>query len=293
MDRKHYFISKIVLAAFSFLLNGLFLIVLARNRHLVRQKRITYHVANLAFADTMYGLSRFCFFIVLLYPNELAIVKSLPLFESMSAGFYLASETAVLLMSIERSIVITKPLTWTAILPRKRMLLFIICSWIAVTLLAVLYYLFWKPSFGGVAVAMFILHLVLLLFAGAVNIYMFKKLREKDGLADIHEQSTWMVPQAHTHQKSTQLKHKASILVLWLAFIMIGTCLPNSLKRVVIAICLNYKLHCNFLNYVRVISNVFAILEDLNYLVNPFVYIWRDRIYRNAFYRTFKIKHSF
>ena len=292
MDRKHYLIFKIILAAFSFLLNGLFVIVLARNRHLVNKKRITYHVANLAVADALYGLGRFCYFMVLLYPNELAIMKSLPLFESMCAGFYLASETAVLLMTIERSIVVAKPLTWTAILPRERMLLFIICSWIAVTLLAMLYYFFWKVDYSGVAVVMFILYPVFLLFTAVVNIYMFKKLREKDGLAHSHR-STQVVPQANAQHKSTQLKNKASILVLWLTFIMIVTCFPNSLKRVIIALCLVYKLHCNSLNYLRVINIVFAIVEDLNFLVNPLVYIWKDRVYRNAFYRTFKIKHSF
>ena len=138
MDLKHHLILKIILAAFSFLLNGLFFIVLARNRHLVKQKRITYHVANLAVADTLYSLTRFCFIIALLYPNELAIKQSRPLLDSMCAGFYLASQTAVLLMTIERSIVVAKPLTWNEILPRKRMLLFMLCSWIAVVTLIAL-----------------------------------------------------------------------------------------------------------------------------------------------------------
>ena len=44
----------------SFVLNATFLVVLARNRDLVKRKRITYHVANLAMADTMFGFSLFC-----------------------------------------------------------------------------------------------------------------------------------------------------------------------------------------------------------------------------------------
>ena len=293
MDLKHHLILKIILAAFSFLLNGLFFIVLARNRHLVKQKRITYHVANLAVADTLYSLTRFCFIIALLYPNELAIKQSRPLLDSMCAGFYLASQTAVLLMTIERSIVVAKPLTWNEILPRKRMLLFMLCSWIAVALLAVLYYLLWKPDDGGVTVVMFILLPVILLSTAVVNIYIFKMLQEKDGLAD-SQQSTRLLPQANSRNKSIHLKHKASILVLWLAFIMTVTCLPNCLNRLIISICLVYKLHCNFhVNYLRLIGIILGILEDLNFLVNPLVYIWKDRIYRNAFYRTFKIKYVF
>ena len=54
--------SRVVMteACLSFVLNATFLVVLARNRDLVKRKRITYHVANLAMADTMFGLSLFC-----------------------------------------------------------------------------------------------------------------------------------------------------------------------------------------------------------------------------------------
>ena len=208
----------------------------------------------------------------------------------MCAGFQLASVIAVLLMTIERSVVIAKPLTWNMILPRKRLLLIMIASWIAVTLLAVLYNMFWKIDTSA-GMVLFILPTVFILFTAAVNIYMFKKLREKDGLAD-SQQSTRVVPQAATQYKSTHLKHKASILVLWLAVIMIITCLPRSLQRMIISICLKYKLHCNW-HLPYLINRVIFILEDLNFLVNPLVYIWKDRIYRNAFYRTLKIKAQF
>ena len=43
----------------AFVLNSMFLFVLARNKDLVKCKRITYHVANLALADTLVGLSLF------------------------------------------------------------------------------------------------------------------------------------------------------------------------------------------------------------------------------------------
>ena len=58
-------IIRIIMNAISFILNGLFLFVLARNKDLVKRKRITYHVANIAVADTLYALGTFCFFIVL------------------------------------------------------------------------------------------------------------------------------------------------------------------------------------------------------------------------------------
>ena len=119
---------------------------------------------------------------------------------------------------------------------------------------------------------------------------MFKKLRQKDGLAD-SQLSTRVVPQANAQQKSIYLKRKASKLVLLLAIIMIVTYLPNSLLLMANNACYVSKLHCyDELDDNSTIVVVIFILANLNFLVNPLVYIWKDRIYRNAFYRTFKIK---
>ena len=164
-----------------------------------------------------------------------------------------------------------------------------LCSWIAVvTLVAVYHYLLWKTYLWSQELRLvgFTFHLVFLLSSAAVNIYMFKKLRKNDGLADI-QQSTRQLPQAATQKKSIHLRHKASILVLLLAVIMIVTCLPRALLRMIVCICDGYKLHCNLH---LTIDQGLIILEHLNFLVNPLVYIWKDRIYRNSFYRTFKIK---
>ena len=270
-----WIIIEIIMNTISFILNGLFLFVLARNKDLVKRKRITYHVANIAVADTLYGLGSSCFYIVLLHRNE----GTLKQFYVMSTVGYFASQTTVFLMTIERSIVITKPLTWNDILPRKRMLLIMLCSWIAVVTLVVFYfYLIWKAYTWseGLHLVVHILRFVFLISSAAVNIYMFKYLRKKHGLAA-------------AQQRSIHLKHKPSKLVLLLAVIMIVTCLPNSLLQIIWNICREYQLHCNLHLNLRILNAIY-ILENLNFIVNPLVYIWKDRIYRNAFYRTFKIK---
>ena len=286
-----WIIITIIMSGISFILNGLFLFVLARNKDLVKRKRITYHVANIAVADTLYSLGVFCFFIVL-NGNELTYETLAPFLMMYYLGF-LASQAAVFLMTIERSIVISKPLTWNEILPRKRMLLFMICSWIAVvTTAAVNHYLFWYKSnvrlAMNVQIVLCILRIIFVLSTAAVNIYMFKKLRKKDGLAD-SQLSRRQFPQTNAQQKSIHLKRKASKLVLLLSVIMIVTCLPNSLQAMIFIVCHEYKLHCN-LQFYSTIYNVIFLLQILNFIVNPLVYIWKDRIYRNAFYRTFKIK---
>ena len=296
-----WIIILIIMSAISFILNGLFLFVLARNKDLVKRKRITYHVANIAVADTLFGLGSFCYIIVWLHRNEVTY-ETVLLFQFMWNVGYFASQAAVLLMTIERSIVIAKPLKWNEILPRKRMLLFMICSWIAVvTLLGVYHYFRWKQfnevyytkyfelrrKGNTVELVMYTLHTVFLLSAAAVNIYMFKKLRKKDGLAD-SQQSTRQLPQAGTQQKSMHLKRKASKLVLLLAGIMIITCLPTSLQKVLQHLCIAMKLRICSMDLENFV--VFYLLRNLNFIVNPLVYIWKDRIYRNAFYRTFKFK---
>ena len=133
-----WIIIGIIMSGISFILNGLFLFVLARNKDLVKRKRITYHVANIAVADILYGLGSFCFYIVL-NGNGLAYETLRPFVTMHYVGYY-QSQAAVLLMTIERSIVISKPLTWNEILPRKRMLLFMLCSWIAVVTSVALIY---------------------------------------------------------------------------------------------------------------------------------------------------------
>ena len=106
---------------------------------------------------------------------------------------------------------------------------------------------------------------------------MFKKINKNDGSTG-------------SNHKSMYLKHKASILVLWLAVIAIVTCLPSSIVRMIIQVCNHYKFRCN-LN--PTVMFPFLIVESFNFIVNTLVYIWKDRLYRNAFCQTFKIKKQF
>ena len=146
---------------------------------------------------------------------------------------------------------------------------------------------YWNCIGIALELVAYTLHTVFLLSTAAVNIYMFKKLRKNDGLAD-SQQRMGPLPQAATQQKSIHLKRKASKLVLLLAAIMIVTCLPTSLQRVLSHLCVAMKLRLCYMHLYTFI--IFYLLRNLNFLVNPLVYKWNDRIYRNAFYRTFKIK---
>ena len=103
-----WIIIRIIMSEISFILNGLFLFVLARNKNLVKRKRITYHAANIAVADTFYGLGSFCFNIVSLHRNKARYEIWLSFVVMWLVGYF-ASQAAVLLITIERSIVIQNP----------------------------------------------------------------------------------------------------------------------------------------------------------------------------------------
>ena len=117
----------------------------------------------------------FCFFIALLHRKEVTFETLVPFNVMLSVGFY-ASQAAVLLMTIERSIIISKPLIWNEILPRKRMLLFMLCSWIVVvTSTTVIWYIIgYKNSIRSglnVLIVWPILRITFVLSTEAVNIY--------------------------------------------------------------------------------------------------------------------------
>ena len=86
-----WWIIRIIVTAISFILNVLFLCVLARNKDLVKRKRITYHVANISVADALYGFCCFCLAIIWLHGNEARSAEIFLSFDVMWDVGYLAS----------------------------------------------------------------------------------------------------------------------------------------------------------------------------------------------------------
>ena len=107
-------------AGLSTLLNVTFFVFLAINRDLVKRRRITYHIGNLAVADWLFSSCRLCCNII-----EIVKVDSLTLsrvFSNISNTSAFASFSSVLLMTLERIVVLKKPFTWIEILPVKKIL---------------------------------------------------------------------------------------------------------------------------------------------------------------------------
>ena len=256
-------------ATLSIVLNATFLIVLATNRDLIKNKRMTYHVGNLAVADMLLGLSTFCSNLVQEFKNVSQVSTYLTLISDVSS---LVSFAAVLLMGIERAVVIRKPFTWFEILPLKRVLSAMVGGWVAMCLLCVTFRIL-KARMAVTFVALLLVCLTI-----AINIYIYKKV------------------QLETRRLMTVLNNheRACILLLIIVAITIVTVLPFLLFSNILSICDLLHLKCNLVsnNYLKTISYSLQNLANMNFIVNPIVYIWNDRTYREAFCRTFKRSHS-
>ena len=256
-------------ATLSIVLNATFLIVLATNRDLIKNKRMTYHVGNLAVADMLLGLSTFCSNLVQEFKNVSQVSTYLTLISDVSS---LVSFAAVLLMGIERAVVIRKPFTWFEILPLKRVLSAMVGGWVAMCLLCVTFRIL-KARMAVTFVALLLVCLTI-----AINIYIYKKV------------------QLETRRLMTVLNNheRACILLLIIVAIMVVTVLPFLLFSNILNICDLLHLKCNLVsnNHLQTISYSLQNLANMNFIVNPIVYIWNDRTYREAFCRTFKQSHS-
>ena len=257
-----------VLSALSSILNAVFLIVLARNRKLFKRRQITYHIANLAFADYMVGLSTACFFVIEIKKESSKDPFGHVLFVIIWST-ELVSFSATCLMAIERVAVVTKPLTWTEIFTTKRIIIVIAGIWITAFTLAFLVF-FYKREMRLVLSLFFLFPVC---FTSAAYGYIYNKLA---------------VNLKHTlHGKSLVLQQKTSSLVLTLVLVLIVTVLPYMLCIQILMICKWFLAECNISQLAIKISDYLYAVELLNFVANPVIYIWSVKVYRRAFWATF------
>ena len=274
-DHEPVLMAEGVLA---FILNSTFLFVLARNKDLVKCKRITYHVANLALADTSVGLS---VFITATIRGGIVHVGSdgLAFFQLIKHGAMFVSYMAVLFIAIERIVVIKWPFTWREILTLKRVFVIILITWITAVIFVImvlLYYRLWS----------FTLYIVILLFCGiailiANSVIACLLQYKKRTLATI----------TGAQQTTNSSKKKALKLVIMINIIFMVTCLPYAIVYLIVLICFLPSSNCNFKHqYLLIVyaSPFMDMLTNINFFINPIIYIWRDNTYRKAFCSMFK-----
>ena len=168
----------LILCALSFLLNATFLLIVCKSWKLVKRRRITYHVTNLAFSDFMVGASSFCSFTLMAVagretPSSLAFYK----IAWMST---LTSLQAVCLMAIERAVCLQKPHTWHQILPLKRILLVMAGNWVFALPLTILMH-FYKHTMMFVFL---VLVTICLSVTSVLYVNMYVKIRKSNKVHD-------------------------------------------------------------------------------------------------------------
>ena len=120
--------SFLTLCAVSFFLNGTFVIVIFKSWKLVKERRITYHVTNLAISDCIVGASAFCSVISVTATGRMTTL-GLAFYQILGMAT-LTSLLGVSLMAVERAVCVKKPHTWTQILPLKRILQIMTGNWV-------------------------------------------------------------------------------------------------------------------------------------------------------------------
>ena len=259
----------------SILLNVTFLVILAINRDLVKRRRITYHVGNLAVADSLFGSCRFCRNII-----EIVKVDSLSLsrvFSNISKASAFALFSSVLLMALERIVVLNKPFTWIEILPVKKILMVMAGIRVTVLLLTTAIHFALKEIYF----AWLITVLLVIFFTAGANIYIYKILKREN------RRSSSLL---RNQEKTKLLLYKSCVLAVSLAILLVCTCLPYLVATAVLFVCNLFRL--NFPSFLRSFLPYLQLLANFNFLVNPIIYMWSIRIYRHAFYRAFNINHS-
>ncbi|CAB3991546.1 adenosine receptor A1-like [Paramuricea clavata] len=264
-------------------LNGVLLASMYKERKKIFVTRISFLVANLAFADCLNGL-----FLIILrqpiteieYKNNTRLLVELPLVWTA----FCASLLTVILMAAERLLIVTLPMEWSTLLTIPRSLLCILAVWLL--------------SIGcGVAIhykryyAQFVTCLIVeisSLFLIATHIYIVRMLQRREiQRMVVNKNPSQDSPCLPTPPNKNNAHRKVTVVVTILLSVMIITCVPyfaciqmfviNNTFDKTVADKVNLEVYHIVLTY------AFALLY-VNFFMNPIIYAWRLRMYRKAFY---------
>lgn len=271
----------LTLAGLSLVLNGTFLVVLWKSWNLVKQKRITYHVANLAISDSLVGASTFLHFILEITMSTETQLSNVLVLITWTAT--LTSLLAVCLMAVERAVAIKKPHTWLQILPLKKIFLLMIGNWLLILPLAVLMY-FYPLTMKFVLLLLFFVPICVTL---AVYFYIYLGVW-KMGRQNSQVRSS---PSNTKDEKNKAFQRKVGSFVLLLTAILLITVSPSFVCVEIRTACELFELRWSSVENVINVSNYLYMLEICNFVVNPFFYVWRIRMYRKALWQLFTKKN--
>ena len=269
--------SFLTLCAVSFFLNGTFVIVIFKSWKLVKERRITYHVTNLAISDCIVGASAFCSVISVTATGRMTTL-GLAFYQILGMAT-LTSLLGVSLMAVERAVCVKKPHTWTQILPLKRILQIMAGNWILALSLAILRH-YYTVVMSFIFLVLFFIPITVTSF---VYVSMSIKIRRSTNVIGETEQNSAATIQ---ERRNNIMQRKVGSFVLILVLILIISVSPLYIALLVKMSC--EVLNCKFIETVEKVEYYFRLLAIMNHVVNPIFYAWKISLYRQAFWKMFR-----
>ena len=270
----------LTLSSLSVLLNGTFLIVIWKSWTILKQRRITYHVTNLALSDSMVGASTFFHYISIVAAEGETAASSV--FSTIAWTATLTSLLAVCLMAVERGLCIMKPFTWNQILPLKRILKIMVANWVLALPLSILMEFYTLPMMF----TLLVLFNIPIFVTTAVYASIYMKIR-KTTSEEVHDETEQNSSAAIEVRRNNMMQRKVGGFVLILTLILLATVSPSFLVVTIKISCELFESNCKFIGTVTTLTHYFYMLELTNFIVNPILYVWRMSMYRQAFCKMF------
>lgn len=280
------YLLGLFIAFSSVILNGFLLLVLARERKSFLHMRVTYYIINLGVADLLTGA--LIFFLVM---TRVFYINVSPFFETimvilnwttLQCSFY-----TLLMMSFDRLVLVLYSLSWSRILTIPRAVSSIVACWLVSIVGGICMYFYSVET--RLAILVFVEVSILIFVCNTLFIYPVLKKREKARCVTTVSQTQSDVSiQIRRVSNPIRYDHMSRV-VITLIVLLIVTQLP-------FIICMQLKLvhklsGCRYAQIVLTDSfeKAFAYTQafaGLNFAINPIIYGWRVKKYREAFSNT-------
>ena len=271
----------LILCALSFLFNATFLLIVRKSWTLVKRRRITYHVTNLAFSDSMVGANSFCMLILMVVAGRETTLRLA--FDKIRCMSILTSLQAVCLMAVERAVCLQKPHTWHQFLPLKRILLVMAGNWVFALQLVILMH-FYRQIMVFVFLILFSISLSL---TSVLYVNMYLKIKKSNKVHDEVVQEGSSAAAAIEERRNNLMQRKVGNFVLSLTLLLLITMLPSIIATDIQVSCQLFKLNCGHMEALQKVTNILYLLSIINFIVNPIIYVWKMSMYRQALWKMF------
>ena len=274
------YILGLIISFIAVVLNGFLLLVLAKERKSFLHMRVTYYIINLGIADFLTGL--IILFLAMTRVFRIPITSTcedlmvLLNWITMQCSFY-----TLVMMSIDRLVIVVYSLSWSDILTVRRTVISIIILWIISIAGGIVMYFYQLET--RLAILSFVELSILIFICNSLFIYPVLRKREKGRFITTVTSSQGIYSQRVLYPLSYD---NMSRVVIILILVLIITQLPFVIY---LQIWLIHQLSGgSILDMVRTKTFVTGYeyaqsFASLNFAINPIVYAWRVKKYREAF----------